>query len=68
MNKLFIYGLGNVGREVFDIIERQNSVKPQWSDVGFIDDTKTIESFHGKVILNYNAFCKSIHLKPLKWS
>ena len=59
MRKLFIYGLGNVGREVLDIIGRQNLVNPQWSDVGFIDDTKNIESFHGKVILNYNAFCKT---------
>lgn len=59
MRKLFIYGSGNVGREVLDIIERQNLTNPQWSEVGFIDDTKAIDQFRGKTIYNYHTFCKT---------
>lgn len=36
--KLFIYCAGGFGREVFDTAARQNSARPQWEAIYFLDD------------------------------
>ena len=38
--RLGIYGTGGSGREVFDMIEMNPSLKKCWDEIIFIDDTK----------------------------
>jgi sugar O-acyltransferase (sialic acid O-acetyltransferase NeuD family) len=38
MNKIAIYGAGGFGREVKNIIDAHNEIKPTWEFVGFFDD------------------------------
>lgn len=48
MKKIVIVGAGGFGREVKFIIDRINSVKPQFQIVGFYDDDETLsEIIHG---------------------
>ena len=58
MKKLFLYGAGNVGREVFDIADRLNAVEPRWAEIGFIDDTQDTGMFRGKRVFQYCDFVK----------
>lgn len=40
MKKIYIVGAGGFGREVAWLIERINTIKPQWELLGFIDDAE----------------------------
>ena len=42
MKDIAIYGAGGLGREVIDLINKMNEVKPQWNIIGFFDDSKPI--------------------------
>ena len=42
MIKLFIYGVGGLGREIFELLETINKIHPKWDIAGFIDDDKTV--------------------------
>jgi len=47
---IVIFGAGGFGREVMWMLTEANRSHPQWSILGFVDDTK---SFQGKTIQNY---------------
>lgn len=38
MKDLIIIGAGDTGREMIDLLERINSVEPEWNLLGFVDD------------------------------
>ena len=53
MKKIIIIGAGGLGREVAWLIERINSVNPEWELLGFIDDNLSIQntSINGYMVL-----------------
>lgn len=58
MKKLFLYGAGSVGREVFDIADRINTSESRWGEIAFIDDTQETGIFQGKRVFQYCDFVK----------
>ncbi len=44
MKDLIIIGAGGFGREVAWLVDRINSVKPQWNLLGFVDDNPELKS------------------------
>ena len=52
MKDLVIIGAGDFGREIAEVTERINTVKPKWTILGFIDDNLDIQ---GKLIDGYQV-------------
>ena len=44
MRDIVIVGCGGFGREVHDVIDAINSVKPTWNVVGYVDDAPSTEN------------------------
>ena len=40
MKKIYIYGVGGLGREILELIKAINRINPKWNVSGFIDDGK----------------------------
>lgn len=57
MKDLVIYGGGGFGREIACLINRINSIKPEWNLLGFIDDGLPVgrENKYGKVLGNLDT-------------
>ena len=58
MKNLGIYGSGGLGREVYEIASRRNSISSIWDKILFIDDTKPEELFFGTKIINFETLVK----------
>ena len=56
---LGIYGFGGLGREIYDVAVRRNTVSPQWSDIIFIDDFKEMSDTFGIRIERFESIIKS---------
>lgn len=55
MKKIAVYGAGGLGRETACLIDRVNSVEPQWEIIGYFDDgvpVGTQVDHHGCVLGN----------------
>lgn len=55
MKKIAVYGAGGLGRETACLIDRVNSVEPQWEIIGYFDDgvqSGTQVDHHGCVLGN----------------
>ena len=52
MKDLLIYGAGGYGREIACLINRINTVKPEWNLMGFLDDGEPIgtKTEYGEVV------------------
>jgi sugar O-acyltransferase (sialic acid O-acetyltransferase NeuD family) len=42
MKKLFIYGIGGLGREILELLRTINKIHLKWKITGFLDDDKSI--------------------------
>lgn len=52
MRKIVIFGAGGFGREVLEMINQINLIKPTWDVIGFIDDAQEVNTqISGKVVL-----------------
>jgi sugar O-acyltransferase (sialic acid O-acetyltransferase NeuD family) len=47
MKELYIYCAGGFGKEVMDVARRLNVLKPQWSNIHFLDDISFDSSKYG---------------------
>lgn len=46
--KLFVYCAGGFGKEIYDTALRANAARPQWDEIGFIDDyAESGSAFYG---------------------
>jgi sugar O-acyltransferase (sialic acid O-acetyltransferase NeuD family) len=55
---LGIYGSGGLGREIFEIALRRNSVSSLWSQIIFIDDFSDEGDFFGTKRIHFDTFFK----------
>ncbi|MBQ6310491.1 MAG: NeuD/PglB/VioB family sugar acetyltransferase [Bacteroidales bacterium] len=54
MKDIVIYGAGGFGREIACLINRVNSIKPEWNLLGFLDDGEPVgtKNEYGEVLGN----------------
>lgn len=45
--QLFIYGAGNLGKELYDFALLVNQIQHKWDDVAFLDEVKKENQFYG---------------------
>lgn len=64
--KLGIYGTGGSGREVFDMLEMNPSLKKCWDEVIFIDDTKKKGTFSQCRMMPLVDLCREIDKDDIK--
>lgn len=59
MKKLFVYGAGGMGREIFELVDKINVKEQKWEICGFIDDGKSGYTIEGdKIVGGYDFFEK----------
>ncbi len=51
-----IYGTGGAGREVYELLESCDTIRKQWDEIWFIDDTKERGSFLDCKMLPFDDF------------
>ena len=56
MKKLFVYGVGGLGREVLELIKTINEIDTKWDITGFIDDNKAGSLSDGIPVLDGEKF------------
>ena len=54
--KLFIYGSGGLGREIYEISERINQTIKKWDEILFLDDIREEGPFFGTRSLKFETF------------
>lgn len=64
--RLGIYGTGCSGREVFDMIEMNPSLKKCWDEIIFIDDTKQEGTFMQCRMMPLVSLCHNIKKDDIK--
>jgi hypothetical protein len=55
---LGIYGSGGLGREIYDIAARRNSVSSLWNQIVFIDDFMDEGEFNGTNRIKFDSIKK----------
>jgi sugar O-acyltransferase (sialic acid O-acetyltransferase NeuD family) len=55
---LGIYGAGGLGREIYEIAIRRNTVSSIWSEIIFIDDFSDESEYFGTRRINYESLLK----------
>jgi len=59
VKKLFVYGAGGMGREIFELVNKINVKEQKWEICGFIDDGKSGDTIEGdKIVGGYDFFEK----------
>ena len=58
--KLFIYGAGGAGLEVYDLVMRNDHLKNKYSTVYFIDDFQEETEFYGTMRVHFTSCEKYI--------
>lgn len=53
--KLFIYGAGGAGIEIYDLVMRNSSINSRYSSVYFIDDFREEIDFYGSKRIRYTS-------------
>jgi sugar O-acyltransferase (sialic acid O-acetyltransferase NeuD family) len=61
MKKLFIYGVGGLGREIHELLNSLNNIYPKWDIAGFIDDDKIGHVSDGVPVLCGKEFLCGLH-------
>lgn len=64
--KLGIYGTGGSGREVFDMIDMNSSLRECWDEIIFIDDTKQEGIFMQCRMMPLDNLCRNIEKDDIK--
>ena len=61
MKKLYIYGVGGLGREILELTKSINRIDPKWDISGFIDDDKIGYVSDGVPVLGGEKFLSDLH-------
>jgi sugar O-acyltransferase (sialic acid O-acetyltransferase NeuD family) len=61
MKKLFIYGVGGLGREIHELLNSLNKIYPKWDIAGFIDDDKIGLENGGIPVISGEEFLFNLH-------
>jgi len=61
MKKLFIYGAGGMGREIFELVNIVNRTEKKWDVMGYVDDGKTGITTEGDKIYGGFEYLKSLN-------
>jgi sugar O-acyltransferase (sialic acid O-acetyltransferase NeuD family) len=56
--KLGIYGSSGLGREIYEIASRRNSISPKWSRIDFVDDFRGEGEYFGTTVINFSTLVK----------
>lgn len=64
--KLAIYGTGNSGLEMLELIVYCKELRSQWEELVFIDDTKAAGEFQGCRMLPFEAFTNTFHTDEIE--
>ena len=60
MKKLYIYGVGGLGREILEVAKSINAICPKWDISGFIDDDKIGYASDGVPVLGGEKFLSDL--------